>query len=201
MKRFYDKIAESWYNIRHRTIFPKELSRLNKNWKGTLLNLGCAHGADFAPFSPEKFTFFGVDSSKELVKLSRKYAEKNKRIFHNCVADMRCLPFRDSSFDHSICIASLHHLIRKKDRLKALREIHRVTRGDAFITVWDRDNPDLPDQETIEKEWNYHGHVLKRRYYLYTKEGLEKELKTGGFTPYFWPDPRKRNIRALLKLK
>lgn len=191
----YDRIAESWYNVRHWTIFRQELEKLSREWHGSLLNIGCAHGADFLPFPPEKFRFFGLDSSRELVLLSRKYAAKNSLVFRNLVADMRAIPLRDSSMDYIICMATLHHLLRREDRLKALKEMKRVLKRQAFLTVWDRENPDLPCRETIEKKWG----DQTRKYYLYTKEELEKELKEAGFYGKVWSD--KRNIMALIKLK
>lgn len=197
---FYDKIAGSWYNIRHWTIFQRELEELNRAWRGgSLLNIGCAHGPDFLPFSSAKFSFFGLDSSRELVLLSKKYALKNGLVFKNLVGDMRRLPFRDSSADYIICTATLHHLTRKKDRLQALSEMRRVLRREAFITVWNRENPDLPDRETIKREWKFRGQTLARSYYLYTKEELERELRDVGFSAEIKAD--EKNITALLRLK
>lgn len=198
-REFYDKIAESWYNIRHRTIFWSELFKLNESWHGSILNIGCAHGADFIPFNPDKFHFFGLDNSKELVLLSKKYSDKFGLFFHNLVSDMRSLPFQDSSFDYVICIASLHHLLQKEDRLRVLKEIKRVLRKEAFLTVWNRENPNLPNEKIIEKNWKYGNQVLKRPYYLYDKEELEKEIKEAGLSARVWSDDR--NIMALLKLK
>ncbi len=197
---FYNKIAGSWYNVRHWTIFQRELSELNRVWKGgALLNIGCAHGPDFLPFSPKKFSFFGLDSSRELVLLSKKYALKNGLVFNSLVGDMRDLPFRNSSVDYIICTATLHHLTRKKDRLQALTEMGRVLRKEAFITVWNRENPDLPDRERIKREWKFRGQTLTRSYYLYTEDGLERELRDAGFSAKIKTD--EKNITALLKLK
>lgn len=197
---FYDSVAKSWYNIRHWTIFQRELEELNRVWKGgSLLNIGCAHGPDFLPFSPKKFRFFGLDSSRELAFLSRKYSRKKGLVFQIAVGDMRDLPFRDCSVDYIICTATLHHLLKRNERLQALGEIRRVLRREAFLTVWNRKNPDLPNCETIKKEWKSAGKVLKRHYHLYTAEELEKELKEAGFSAKIKPE--ERNITAFLKLK
>ena len=196
---FYDEIAESWYNIRHWTIFRSELQKLNQEWQGSLLNIGCAHGSDFVPFNSNKFRFFGIDSSKELVLLSKKYAQKKDFVFQNCAGDMRYLPFLDSSMDYIICIASLHHLIQRKERLQALKEMKRVARKEIFITVWNRENKDLPNKKTIDREWKHRGQVLKRQYYLYDKDEFQRELEEAGFFAEVWSD--KRNIFALIKLK
>jgi len=53
------------------------------------------------------------------------------------------LPFRDASFDASLCIAVLHHLPLESDRLAALTELRRVLRRRApvFLSVWAREQP------------------------------------------------------------
>ena len=197
--KVYNKIAESWYNIRHWTIFSEELEKLNREWKGgKLLNIGCAHGPDFLSFSSQKFQFFGLDSSKELILLSKKYSKKFNLTFHNLVGDMRYLPYRDKSFDYVISVATLHHLLLRVERLQALREIKRVLRKEAFITVWDRNNPELPDKKIIEKEWSLRGQILKRQYYLYDKEELEKDLEEVGFSGKVWSDGR--NLLGILRI-
>jgi len=179
---FYDKIAQSWYNVRHRTIFREELERMNGIWSGgKLLNIGCAHGPDFVSFDSKKFQFYGTDISKNLLLMAKKYSQKFDLTFHLTLSDMKNLPFGKSSFDYVICVATLHHLLDKGERLLALSEIKRVLKKEAFLTVWNRDNPELPNKEIIEREWHYRGEVFKRKYYLYTKEGLEKELKDAEF--------------------
>ena len=76
LRDVFNRIAPGWYNYRHWTIFRRELEALAKEWRqGSLLNLGCGHGADFLPFA-NKFELYGVDFSDEMIKLARKYAGK-----------------------------------------------------------------------------------------------------------------------------
>src|SRR5207245_5455776 len=53
------------------------------------------------------------------------------------------LPFRNASFDASLCIAVLHHLPLESDRIAALTELRRVLRRGApvFLSVWSREQP------------------------------------------------------------
>ena len=103
--------------------------------------------------------------------------------------------FKDESFDYVICIATLHHLLSRKERLLALSELGRVLKREAFITVWDRANPELPDEKIIEKEWGRE--KLKRKYYLYDKEEFESELRKAGFSGKVWSDGK--NLLALVR--
>ncbi|MFP4045692.1 MAG: class I SAM-dependent methyltransferase [Candidatus Aenigmatarchaeota archaeon] len=184
-KQFYNRIADSWYNIRHWSLFQDELGELNERWdEGKLLNIGCAHGPDFLPFDPENFDFYGTDISKGFMDLARKFARKNDRNFNLFVSDMRDLPLQDGSFDYIISVAALHHLLEKKNRLKALEEMKRVLRkgGEALITVWNSWQKDfLFRGREIEKEWNYKNEVLYRDYYLYNYPELKKDLEETGF--------------------
>jgi len=202
IKDFYNKIAKSWYNVRHWTILKEELETLNDRWSGgKVLNIGCAHGSDFIPLDFKRFQFYGIDISKNLLLLAKKYSKKFDLIFHLILSDMRFLPFKDSSFDYIVCVATLHHLLKKRERILALREIKRVLKqgGEAFISVWNRDNPELPDEEIIEREWKFGKEILKRKYYLYTKEEFEKELYEAGFEIIsIYKDSENRNICALV---
>jgi len=181
---FYDKVADSWYNIRHWSLFQEELEELSERWKrGKLLNIGCAHGSDFLPLDRDKFDLYGLDVSTELLGKALDYSSKFNFQPKLIAGDMRDLPFGENSFDHIISIASLHHLIEKNERIEALEEIKRVLRpeGEAFITVWNKKQREFMfEDKTIEKTWNYKGRELKREYYLYTYIELEKDLEEAG---------------------
>jgi len=49
------------------------------------------------------------------------------------IADARCLPFRDNSFDHVQSTEMLEH-IPSKDHRRVLRELKRVSRKTVFVT-------------------------------------------------------------------
>lgn len=182
---FYDEVADSWYNIRHWSLFQDELEELNEGWNGgKLLNIGCAHGADFLPFDRDKFDLYGLDVSTELLNKAEDYSSKFNFSPKLITGDMKTLPFEDEAFDHVICIASLHHLLEKEQRTQALKEMKRVLKqnGEAFITVWNKRQKEfIAEDKVIEKSWDYKGKELKRNYYLYTYKELKKDLKEAGF--------------------
>jgi ubiquinone/menaquinone biosynthesis C-methylase UbiE len=183
-KEIYNKISDSWYNIRHWTLFRKELKEVGERWSGgKLLNVGCAHGADFLPFDGDEFYLYGTDISLELLKNAEEYADKFNLYFHLFASDMKDLPVKDEVFDYIICMASLHHLLKRGDRLKALDEMKRVlkTNGEILISVWNKWYPKfLFKDKIIEKPWNFKGKILRRKYYLYTYGELEKEIEESG---------------------
>lgn len=97
----------------------------------SLLDVGCAKGFmmhDFAELIPG-VTVKGVDISQYAIES----AIEDMRP-HVQVADALALPFPDSSFDVGISINTIHNLDRD-GCAQALREIERVSRKGAFITV------------------------------------------------------------------
>jgi tRNA (uracil-5-)-methyltransferase TRM9 len=180
----FDKIAESWYNFRHRTIFQKELEKMARRWgKGKLLNIGCGHGPDFPPFT-QNFELYGVDISAKMLELAAKYALKFNFKVDLKQADARNLPYPDSFFDFAIAVASWHHIEGKAERQKALVEIKRVLKpgGEAFITVWNKWQPKfwLKKKDTLIP-WKQKDEVLYRYYHLFSYGELTRAVKSAGF--------------------
>jgi tRNA (uracil-5-)-methyltransferase TRM9 len=181
-REVFDEIAPSWYNLRHWTRFPTELGALAGRWKkGKLLNLGCAHGADFLPFR-ESFELYGVDFSSEMLKFARKYAQKFGFAVKLKLADIKKLPYPDETFDWAISVGAYHH-IKGGEHQAALSELRRVLKpgGEAFITVWNRGQPKfwLKGKES-KVPWRKRGKTLQRYHYLFSYPELEKLAEKAG---------------------
>lgn len=96
-----------------------------------LLDVGCAKGFmlhDFAALIPGLIVR-GIDVSQYAVE----NALEDMRP-HIGVADAKSLPFPDKSFDVVISINTIHNLAQAECAM-ALREIERVARRGAFVTV------------------------------------------------------------------
>jgi tRNA (uracil-5-)-methyltransferase TRM9 len=183
-KEIFNQIAPSWYNFRHWSIFRTELEELAGRWQqGKLLNLGCAHGPDFLPFK-DGFELYGVDFSAEMLKYAEKYAQKFGFAVELTLADVRCLPYPDESFDRAISVATYHHLGGGEHKA-ALAELGRVLKpgGEAFITVWNRGQPRfwLKSKEAAIPWRKKKGETIYRRYYLFSYGELERLAKQAGF--------------------
>jgi SAM-dependent methyltransferase len=97
----------------------------------SLLDVGCGKGFmlhDFALLIPG-LKVKGVDVSSYAIE----HAIEDMRP-HLRVADAKRLPFPDKSFDVVVSINTIHNLARAECG-QALREIERVARRGAFITV------------------------------------------------------------------
>ena len=142
-REVFDQIAESWYRVRHWPRLRGELEELAQRWhSGKLLNIGCAHGPDFLPFT-KGFELWGMDSSPAMLKQALKYSAKFQFQVKLSVADALSLPFSDNAFDWAISVATYHHIKGKGERERAFMELRRVLKpgGEAFLTVWNYGQP------------------------------------------------------------
>ncbi|MFC1932906.1 class I SAM-dependent methyltransferase [Chloroflexota bacterium] len=184
-REIFNQIAPSWYNFRHWTIFRSELEVLARRWqKGSLLNVGCAHGPDFLPFR-QNFDLYGVDFSTQMLSFARKYSQKFNFTVNLSLADAGQFPFPDEVFDWAISVATYHHIKGKRERQSALSDLRRVLKpgGEAFITVWNRWQPRFWfSGKEVAVPWRTKSKTMYRYYYLFSYRELERLVKEAGFT-------------------
>ena len=183
-KEVFDQISESWYGVRHWPRLRRELEELARKWQGgKLLNVGCAHGPDFLPFT-QNFELWGIDFSTGMLHQAQKYSAKFNFYVNLVAADMLWLPFPDNTFDWAISVATYHHIKGKNDRQRAFHELKRVLKpgAEAFLTVWNRGQPRfwLKSSEQ-EVPWRLRGKTVYRYYHLFSYGELKRLLTRVGF--------------------
>jgi ubiquinone/menaquinone biosynthesis C-methylase UbiE len=212
-KEVFDQIAESWYRVRHWPRLRKELEELAQRWPGgRLLNVGCAHGADFLPFIAD-FELWGVDFSGEMLKQGQRFCAKFRFTANLVMAEAVSLPFGDEMFDYAVAVASYHHIKGKQERETALKELKRVLKpgGEAFLTVWNWGQPRFWLRYKEERvPWKVGDKTVYRYYHLFSYREFEKLLDKVDFEimsiapekAYRFPVKNfSRNICALVKKK
>ena len=183
-REVFDQIADSWYRVRHWPLLREELEDMAARWQsGNLLNVGCAHGSDFLPFS-QGFELCGVDSSPAMLKQALRYSSKVKFYVNLIAADALCLPFPNNTFDRAISVATYHHIKGSEERGKAFVELRRVLKpqGEAFLTVWNYGQPRfwLKSKEQ-QVPWRLKGETVYRYYHLFSYNELRKLLTKAGW--------------------
>lgn len=140
----------------------------------SILDVGCAKGFmlhDCARLIPGLIVK-GIDVSpyaiENAIETMRPHVE---------VADARRLPFADDSFDVVVSINTIHNLERD-DVVVALREIERVSRRGAFVTV--DAYRDEQERERMEA-WN-----LTARTILSVDDWVRLFAEAGYRGDYFW---------------
>ena len=120
------------YNPRYWSEVVKDFSNYyNLNDESKILDVGCAKGFmlyDFYKLNPN-LDLHGIDISKYAIDNSVPEI-KNKLQ----VANATKLPYEDNFFDLVIAINTIHNLDKDKCEI-ALKEISRVSKKNAFITV------------------------------------------------------------------
>lgn len=207
----FNEIAESWYRVRHWPLLREELEELAERWQsGRVLNVGCAHGADFLPFKHD-FQLWGMDFSQGMLRQALRYSAKHERYVNLLAADASSLPFRDNTFDTAISVATYHHISGEKEREAALGELRRVLKpgGEAFLTVWNHGQPRfwLKSKEQ-QIPWRLKQKTVYRYYHLFSYGELRRVLTRAGWEiiamspekSYRFPARGfSRNICALIK--
>jgi len=140
----------------------------------SLLDIGCSKGFmiyDFSKLIPG-LKVKGIDVSEYAIENAMPEMKANVE-----VADARKLPFQDKSFDVVISINTIHNLDRA-DCGQALKEIQRVAKRGAFITV---DAYRTEEEKRRMYNWNLTAKTIM------SIEEWEAFFKEVGYTgDYYW---------------
>lgn len=140
----------------------------------SLLDVGCAKGFmihDFAQLIPG-IVVKGIDISSYAIENAIETMAP-----HVMVADARELPFADKSFDVVVSINTIHNLDRQ-DLITALKEVQRVQRRGAFVTV---DAYRTEEERKRMESWN-----LTARTILPVEEWVQLFAEAGYTGDYYW---------------
>lgn len=155
-------------------VVPDFIARYGLTSESSLLDVGCGKGFmlhDFAEALPG-MKVRGVDISEYAIE----HAMEDMKPYVS-VANAKELPFEDNSFDLVISINTVHNLPLEECK-QALREIVRVSKKDAFITV---DAYRTPEEKRRMDMWN-----LTALTYMSVTE-WEKLFEEVGYTgDYYW---------------
>ena len=211
-KANYDELAVAWDRTRQ-YLWPGSEEFLKYIKDGDkILDAGCGNGRLVKLFDHVNIDYTGIDNSEELIKIAKNnFPEKS--FF---VGDVLKLPFPNGSFTVIFCWAVLHHLPGKKLRKQALLELKRVLKpgGILILMNWHYSSPKMMarlakfslakimgkselDFGDVYLDFNNQG--VKRYIHLFTKPGIKKVLKQGGFKVienYISP-PTKREFKNI----
>ena len=140
----------------------------------SMLDVGCAKGFmlhDFKELMPN-LTIAGIDISEYAIENAIETVKSFLR-----VGNAKELPYGDNSFDLVISINTVHNLPLEECK-QALREIQRVTRNHAFITV---DAWRTEEEKEQFLKWNLTGLT-----YMQVDEWKGLFAEVGYQGDYFW---------------
>lgn len=139
-------------NDRHKGLIKWGLEGTDFSKHRDVLDIGCGSGNALAMMyhKNKKAHYFGVDYSKDSVKIARKNNKEavergHIKIAHADVVDM---PYKNDSFDLIISIESFYYW---KDYEKAAREISRVLKKNGTLIIVLEAHNDVPDPEQYDE--------------------------------------------------
>lgn len=104
----------------------------------SLLDMPCGTGR-FWPMlaaTPARRLLAGDNSPAMLAAALGNATPATRARFEVQRMDAFALPLADGAVDHVLCMRLLHHFAAPADRLRILREIHRVARTGATVSIW-----------------------------------------------------------------
>jgi ubiquinone/menaquinone biosynthesis C-methylase UbiE len=120
--------------------FIDEITK-NRTEISSITELGCGIGdftIDIAKRYPQFKEIIGIDFLDESIELSKRYEKKFENVKF-IKKDLLNLPFKDRSFDISICINVIHH-IHITDFEKALKELSRISDKYLILEIRNKKN-------------------------------------------------------------
>ena len=191
VKNVYNTIASEFDTTRYRpwTCVEEFLDTIPK---GSIIgDIGCGNGKNM--LYRKDCLNYGCDFSESLVNIC---LQKNLNVI---CGDILNIPYKNDSFDYTICIAVIHHLSTVEKRKKAIEELERVTKkgGKILVLVWafeqeEQSRRKFTTQEIFvdwrDKQQNLLG---KRYYYVFQKNELEslvdeKKVEKGFYEKGNW---------------
>jgi len=163
----YDKFAEEFSKTRSAPW--KEVSDfLDLPKSAKIIDIGCGNGRHLIEAKKRGLDVIGLDISRNLLKIA-----KRKTCVPLVLGNALALPFKESAFDSSICIAVVHHFKAEKDRISCLKEIARVTQKISLVSVWAFEQEKFAKRKSpdIQLGWNKEH---PRFYHLFREEELEE---------------------------
>jgi len=180
-KKIWNKIAPSWNKVRQKT--PEIVTNFLKDCSGNILDLGCGSGRNCINLGNKK-KYFCVDFSRRMLKYAKINLKKNKINGEFIKSESYNIPFKDNFFDHSICIAVLHCIKTKENRIKTINEMYRTLKKGqtGLISVWSKNSKILKNKpKESEITWKLKRNSVNRFNYTYEEEELRNELESVGF--------------------
>jgi len=187
----YDEEHAWAYFNKHNSGIERKISNLRDHQIGrkalvlagnpkSVLDIPCGTGRfwDLLTEDPER-TIYASDYSKDMLNMGLKFRppEIVKRI-ETFQASAFDIPVEENFVETIFCIRLIHHIGEKEDRLKLLRELHRVCSSSVIISLWVDGNFKAWRRKKLEDK---RGKRSYQNRFIAPVAQIEEEFKQAGF--------------------
>lgn len=145
-------------------------------------DIGCGNGnGNGKNMLYKSLNFKGIDICDKFIEICK---ERNLDVIKGNILS---IPFDSNIFDNVLCIAVIHHLSLKEERINAIKELFRICKNSGRIMIynWTFDQPieskrHFKSQDEMVPYKKINGKVHYRYYHLYKKGEIEEEIKLTG---------------------
>lgn len=181
-KAYFDKhqdgLSRRLSNWRDQSVARKAL-KLAGNPQ-SVLDLPCGTGRFWSLLAenPNR-KIIACDYSQDMIDIGMRFREPaiTQRItaFQSSAFE---LDLEDEAVDNVFCIRLIHHVGESADRLKLLKELHRVTRDSVIISLWVDGNFKAWRRRKLEAKRSRRGYQNR---FVIPRETIEQEFEQAGF--------------------
>jgi len=177
IKTVYNNISKEFSRTRYK-VWP-QVGDFIDNLPSNSFNGDIGSGNGKNMLHRKDVRFIGLDVSEEFIKICQ---EKKLEVVNGSILN---IPFTDKILDNSICIAVIHHFKDRQDRIKAIKELLRITKNNILIYVWAFEQPEgtirkFTEQDTLVPFHSKSTGVYYRFYHVYKEKELEQEVIEAG---------------------
>jgi len=138
----------------------------------TILDIPCGFGRFTPLFLKNHMKVISSDISQAMVKRTREKSQDYKGEKYYLVASVKELPFREGSIHVTFTARLLHHNLTAEDRIRILKELRRVTKRYAIVTMY---------RENLFHKLTRRIRGLKRIIVMLSDEEITREITHSGF--------------------
>jgi SAM-dependent methyltransferase len=140
LTRFYDPLIR--LTMRERTFKSRLIQAADIRPRATVLDLGCGTGtlALMLKESCPQARVIGLDGDPEILAIARRKFEAKGVEVELQEGLAFALPFEDGAFNRVVSSLVFHHLATS-DKVRSLKEVHRVLKADGEIHIADWGKP------------------------------------------------------------
>ncbi len=183
--REFDEIAYEWDEYRTEPSSALKFFLPLVQPADVVLDAGCGNGRNLLEVAKRCALAYGVDSSRKMLELAKEGKVKSLDNVVLLNASIIHMPLQPKSVDKILCLAVLHHLRSGRERLAALKEFHRVLKGNGivFASAWNKKQKKFEgatSDDALVKWQKRDGGVVERYYHFFGEKELVELAEAAG---------------------